>query len=248
MEALEFRANSAPIAPPDGGWSGNVYADTDLPPGLRHLVRCLLVRVQAAAPGGDAAIPIRALLRRRRGDDIDRLEARAFTRVGRGDGDAFAWIVARYDVALRLLAALVRDVDADADDLLQEARVKLWRSAPRFDPARGSVAAWVLAVAHHALLDERRGLRRRRRRRARAEPLLVAEEAGEICRDDPEDFERASAAVSALDPTLRAVLLASADCLSHAEIAASLGLPVGTVKSRVRRAQHRLRAALGAEG
>lgn len=234
------------LCPPDGAGAGSASETCDLPPSLRHLVRALLARGQIAGLRRDELAPVRALLRRRRGDDDDRLEAAAFARVGRGDEEAFAWVVARYSVVLRLLATAVRG--ESADDSLQEAQVKLWRSAARFDPARGPVAAWVLAVAHHALFDERRRHTRMCRRRARAEPLLRNDVPDAPCPDGAEDFERAHAAVEALDPLLREVLLASAHDRSHAEVAAALGLPVGTVKTRIRRAQRQLRAALDAAG
>jgi len=246
MDSLDVSTGFTEFSPLHSASSGVVDATCDLPPSLRHLVHALLARARTASLEAHEVAPVRALLHRRRGDDADRLEASHFARVARGDGGAFAWVEARYATALRLMATRVRA--ASVDDALQAARVKLWLTADRFDPARGSVAAWVLAVARYALLDAERKHCRWLRRRARAEPLLVAEGTVEPDRDDPEDFERAAVAVAGLDPPFRAVLLASANDQSHAEIAAALGLPIGTVKSRVRRAQQLLRAALDATG
>lgn len=223
-------------------WATDVTARSEMPPATRRLLHALLARAQTAGVEGDA-LSVKALLWRRRGDDVDRLEASVFARLARGDSAALAWIEARYATALRLLVTLTRAPGADVDDLLQEVRVKLWRSATRFDPARGSVAVWVLSVAHYELLDERRQLLRRRRR-APAEALLHpdADAAGDVGSDDA---DRVADAVAALDAPLQDVLRGAADDRSHPEIAASLGLPLGTVKSRLRRAQRLIRAALG---
>jgi len=145
-----------------------------------------------------------------------------------------------------------------AEELLQEAFVRGWRHAASYDSARGQVRPWLMRIAHNLALNE---LRRRRRRPHEVVtdggadddvPLLAA-----VPDPGPEPAEAAWAAVrrvelvhalEQLSEPQRAVIELYATGYSQSEIAARLGEPLGTVKTRMRRALHQLRATLQASG
>ena len=137
----------------------------------------------------------------------------------------------------------LRDRDAAAD-CTQETFVSAWRSRARFDPARGSLAGWLVAIARYRTLDAfRRGARV-------PAPGLAPADAD---RPDPQpaaddrlaDELLVAHALESLSPRARQVVeLAFWSDLTQADIAAKLGLPLGTVKSDMRRALQRLRPHL----
>jgi RNA polymerase sigma-70 factor, ECF subfamily len=159
-----------------------------------------------------------------------------------GDQEAFAAIVRAYDRRLRGLAyRLLGDRDR-MDDALQEAYVRAFRALPRF---RGDarLGTWLFRITYNACLDELA-----RARKAAHAPLdeLVGQ-ASEL----PEPGHALGArselakALEALSPEERTVvLLVDAEGFDYAEAAAVLGVPVGTVASRLNRARTTLRAAL----
>lgn len=157
-----------------------------------------------------------------------------------GDGGAFeAFHDATFAVARGVARRLLRGGD-EADDLLADVYFEAWRRAPQFDPARGSAMTWLLVMLHTRAID-------RLRRHEPAPPP-----AGDAAADDPADRlwprelgPRLDAALRTLDAPERWVVgLAFWRGLSHAAIAAETGLPLGTVKTHLRRACARLRDAL----
>jgi RNA polymerase sigma-70 factor (ECF subfamily) len=174
----------------------------------------------------------------------DEPEARALVaRARRGDGDAFAALVRLHDRMLRALAYRLLGDRQLMDDVLQDAYVKAFRALPRFR-AESSVATWLYRIVYNACQDELR-----RARRSREEPL--GEELGSAA--DPADAVAQSdvaAALAGLTPQDRAaVLLVDALGSSYDDAAEVLGVPRGTVASRLNRARPALRAALeGSEG
>ncbi len=148
-----------------------------------------------------------------------------------------------YGLALRI----VRQVQT-AEEVTEDTFWQVWRQAPRFDPLRGSVAAWVLTIARSRALDALR----------RCEPTEVLDEErlAAIAGDsDPQDLlqavqqqHRLHAALGTLDAVPRQLLaLAFFRGLSHEEIASQMSMPLGTVKSHIRRALLRLRDLLGTD-
>lgn len=159
-----------------------------------------------------------------------------------------------YDATVAYAHALARRMvrPADVDDLLADAFFQAWREAPRFDAARGSAVTWLLTLVRSRALDLLR------RQRAKPDGEALPETACAL-RDEhpgPEDLlagcqagSRLHAALAALAPHERWVLgLAYYRELSHSEISATTGLPLGTVKSLIQRAQQRLRGRLNAGG
>lgn len=162
-----------------------------------------------------------------------------------------------YDATVAYAHALARRMvrPADVDDLLAEAYFQAWREAPRFDVTRGSPVSWLLTLLRSRALD----LLRRQRAAPDGEPLPDGADAAGALRDEhpgPEDLlagcqagSRLHAALAALAPNERWVLgLAYYRELSHSEISTTTGLPLGTVKSLIQRAQQRLRGTLAAGG
>jgi RNA polymerase sigma-70 factor, ECF subfamily len=165
-------------------------------------------------------------------------------RARRGDHDAFASLAAaaifRLDAAARLI---LRDPD-QAKDAVQEALVRAWRDLPTLrDPARFD--AWLHRLLYRACIDESRRLRRHR----------VDVDLSPIDRPDPHDAtatmvdrDQLERGFSRLEPEARALLV-----LHHyldlplPEVAAVLGIPLGTAKSRLHRATQLMRAALDAD-
>jgi RNA polymerase sigma-70 factor (ECF subfamily) len=158
-----------------------------------------------------------------------------------------------------------------AEDVVQEVFLTLWNRADRFDPALGSLPAWLLTIARNRAVDRLRAAGRRPRLvsippaagedepDAAALERLAAERgilgwAGSADADPEAALELAETGaalrrtLAALPETERtAILLAYHDGLTQSEIAARLGWPLGTVKTRTRRALARLRDALGPE-
>jgi RNA polymerase sigma-70 factor (ECF subfamily) len=164
--------------------------------------------------------------------------------IARRDEGALAQLYDRYGrVAYGLALRVVRDPGL-AQDAVQDAFLAAWRTASSFDPARGKASTWLLTFVHRRAVD----LVRREDRR-RGEPLDDAPVApGEATDEEAivrDERRRVQAALTVLAPTEREPIeLAYYGGLSQSEIAERLGLPVGTVKSRMFAGLARLRDAL----
>lgn len=162
----------------------------------------------------------------------------------RRDRDAFARLHAHF--APRLAAVLARGATTrDREDLVQETMLAVWRKAELYDPAKAGVATWIFTVARNLRID-----RARRERGVVNEPIDdfdAADETpdGEARLIAAERDARVRAALERLSPDqVAAVRAAYWGDRSQSEIAADLGIPLGTVKSRLRLAAERLRALL----
>lgn len=143
----------------------------------------------------------------------------------------------------RLLGVVVRLVrePATAEDLVHDAFLRIWHSAARFDPARGSARGWIYSVARHLALNH---LRDRQR------DLPLGEVLDERAVDDAGDATLYTARIhfclEQLPPARRACIVhAYVDGFSHAEIALKLEAPLGTVKAWVKRSLAALRECMG---
>src|SRR2546428_1585199 len=170
-------------------------------------------------------------------------------RVADGSAEALGLLHRRF--ARLIFGLAVQSLDrAAAEDLVQEVFLAVWRNARRFDPERGTVRAWVLQITHFRLLNE---LRRRSR-----QPEVVPDPEGLVLADLPAsdrgpaeatwEQQRRTVLKSALDelprPQREALRLAFLDDLTHEQVAAELGLPLGTAKTRIRAGLERLRSML----
>lgn len=137
-----------------------------------------------------------------------------------------------YGVALRITVD-----EALAQDVVQDAFISVWRHAARFDPVRGSVKTWLLAIVHHRAVDE---VRSRRGIEGLPDPeddppapLTLPDVWGEVAeRLDAATVREAFAGLP--DPQREALRLAYYEGLTQEEIASQTGTPLGTVKSRMR--------------
>lgn len=169
----------------------------------------------------------------------------------RGDQPALLALYYRYDrIAYGLAYSILHDAGA-AEEAVQDAFVRIWRRTGTFDASRGSVRSWLLTIVHHCAIDLRR-------RRVRG-PLAVAglDETAERRlvagpgREGTDRFERerVRSAVELLPAAQRrAIELAFFEGLTHHEIARRDGLPLGTVKGRLRLGLRRLSGLLSPPG
>ena len=171
-------------------------------------------------------------------------------RAQEGDRAALERLLVRHHDDIRLLCVRLCRHAADADDATQEALLAVVRGLPRFDH-RSSFRTWVYRVATNACLDE---LRRRRRRPDPVDPDRVPEVVSPS--EGPDDHAVRSeqrvallAGLADLPEEFRvAVVLRDVMDLDYGQIAEVLGVPVGTVRSRLSRGRSRLAQDLGPTG
>jgi len=164
--------------------------------------------------------------------------------VARGDESALAELYDRFGrVAYGLALRIVRDQTL-AEDAVQDAFLAAWRTAVSFDPGRGKASTWLLTLVHRRAVDVVRREERRRTEALDAEPLAGGESTDETA-EVREERRRVQAALAQLPPDQRQALeLAYYGGLSQSELAERLGVPLGTVKSRMFAALARLRDLL----
>lgn len=162
-------------------------------------------------------------------------------RVAAGDAVAIRECLARYG---NLVWSIARRFEAaDAEDAVQEIFLDLWKSAARFDPAIASEPAFVAMIARRRLIDRRRTRMRRPTTEAMPEQPMIADPGNGP--DTCAEANQAARALEQLRPEQRQVLvLSTVEGMSHGEIAAQTGMPLGTVKAHARRGLLSIRAAL----
>ena len=204
------------------------------------------------APSASALFPFAALSGMQRSMNRGTTHSRAgdelatmMESVAHGDRQAFARLYDRtsakiYGICLRLLKS-----EAEAEDLLQDVYVTVWQKAERFDAAKASPITWL------AVLARNKGIDRLRRRSTKSEPI---EAAANVEADGPLPFElvdrkqeagRLSHCLDELEERPRAMIRAAfLDGATYPELAKREGVPLGTMKSWIRRAMQRLRGCL----
>jgi RNA polymerase sigma-70 factor (ECF subfamily) len=160
-----------------------------------------------------------------------------------GDRACFALLFERFAPKVKSYYLRMGTADELAEELAQETLLAIWRKADRFDPLRASAWGWIFTIARNLRIDV---LRHERHPDDLRVPTPAAEQPTpeeEYCSIESED--RLRSALKALPPDHSEVLhLAFFEERSQSEIAERLGLPLGTVKSRIRRAAARLRSTL----
>jgi len=163
----------------------------------------------------------------------------------KGDADAYGRLVlAHATVARRIAYGVLGDWD-EADDVVQDGALAGWQAIERYDPAR-AFRPWFLRIVANAALDQ---LRRRRVRDADSlDESIPSRQAGpDLATERVLMRSRIDEALASLPERQRvAVMLFDGEGYSHAEIAAVLGVPEGTVRSYVFHARRALRRALAA--
>jgi RNA polymerase sigma-70 factor, ECF subfamily len=166
-----------------------------------------------------------------------------------GDGEAFRRFYDRYASLIFTFAFRLLGSRSDAEDLLQEVFLQVWRQAQSYNPDRGSPEAWLITMTRSRAIDKLRSIRRRD-----MSPLPPGESVppeGEAQVGPPTQALEAKLTVQGvltrLPAAQRTVLeMAYFDGLTQSEIAAQLREPLGTVKTRMRAGLERLRGFLGA--
>jgi RNA polymerase sigma-70 factor (ECF subfamily) len=164
--------------------------------------------------------------------------------IAQGEPEAVRDCIRRYGPLVWTMARRFCGPGAEAEDAVQEVFVDLWQSADRYDPSLGSEVVFVSMIARRRLIDRRRRMGRRPQagelQEERTVPHLSAERI-EACGE----AALAQKLIAQLpDDQRRVLLLAAYGGLSHAEIAESTGMPLGTVKAHARRGLMRVRELL----
>jgi RNA polymerase sigma-70 factor (ECF subfamily) len=171
-------------------------------------------------------------------------------RVARGDQVAFEQT---YDQVAGMVYGLVRRVvrdPAQSEEVVQEVLVEVWRTASRYEPAKGSAMAWIMTMAHRRAVDRVRSEQAASDRQARVasgEQVIAYDEVAEDveARLERERVRRCLGTLT--DLQRQSVTLAYYEGYSYREVAELLTVPLGTVKTRMRDGLIRLRDCLGVE-
>jgi RNA polymerase sigma-70 factor, ECF subfamily len=176
---------------------------------------------------------------------IDQADDELIAAIARGDHAALLMLYDRYGRMAYGLAYRILGDPGTAEEAVQDAFLRVWRRAATFDPerARGAVRSWLLTIVHHCAIDLLR-------RRAGAPPVVAGLDEIAERQAAPDAWsdvsgrleqERVRTAVATLPgEQRRAIELAFFDGLTHREIAERDGLPLGTVKGRLRLGLRRL--------
>ncbi|GGV14238.1 RNA polymerase sigma factor SigK [Kitasatospora herbaricolor] len=179
-----------------------------------------------------------------RGPDLREL----LTKIAFGDQEAFGRL---YDVVAGPVLGLVRRVlrdPAQSEEVTQEVMLEVWRTAARYQPERGEVMAWVMTLAHRRAVDRVRSAQAAadRDRRAAAQAHVPAyDEVAEQVENRLEREQVRRCLKMLTDLQRESVTLAYYRGCSYRETAEMLGVPLGTIKTRMRDGLIRLRDCLG---
>ncbi len=171
-------------------------------------------------------------------------------RIAAGEKDALEAIYERYSSAVYSLARYMLRSEAVAEEATQDVFLNIWLKASSFNSSRGQPKTWIMSVAHHKIIDI---IRSRRRAEAISDPkeyeTLDLLPSDQVSTDEAVvrnlEAERVRRALERLPAAQQEVVtLAYFGGLSQSEIAAKLGQPLGTVKTRARLALQKLREEL----
>ena len=170
----------------------------------------------------------------------------ALERVGQGDGAALREVYDRTSAKLFGVCLRILGEPNEAEDVLQEVYIAVWRSAGAFDAGRASPVTWLAAMARNRSID-----RLRARRPGRSEPIEQAAEAIDgapsalATMERDEDKRRLDSCLGELDPVQQlAIRSAFLDGCTYEVLAVRAGVPLGTMKSWIRRGLLKLRECL----
>ena len=171
-------------------------------------------------------------------------------RVAKGDRDAFAGLYDRLSaIVYGTIRRVLRD-PAQSEEVAQEVFVEIWRTAARYDPARGGATTWAVTMAHRRAVDRVRSEQAATNRDTKAamlDPDRPYDSVSEAV-EQKLDRERVVRALGKLTDLQReAVTLAFYGGHTHTQVAELLDVPLGTVKARIRDGLIRLRDALGVD-
>ena len=168
--------------------------------------------------------------------------------VANKDAGALEALYDRYGRAAYSLARRILTEETLAQDVVQEVFLSLWRNASRFDAGRGTVATYLLSMTHHRAVDVVRREENLRRWRTSDEGLELEADPKVRVEDEVEASERRAEVRAALkelpDAQREALLLAYFGGYTQREVAALVGVPLGTVKTRMAAGMRKMKEAL----
>jgi RNA polymerase sigma-70 factor (ECF subfamily) len=156
-----------------------------------------------------------------------------------------------YDGVIAPIYGLIRRIVRDgamSEEVTQDVMLEIWRTAVRYDPAQGSALSWMLTIARRRAIDRVRSEQASRDRTARVAPSLVDRDHDMVAEAVVREAERTgvASALSTLSQLQRqAIEMAYYDGLTQIQIAERLGVPLGTIKTRIRDGMLRLQETLG---
>jgi RNA polymerase sigma-70 factor (ECF subfamily) len=168
-----------------------------------------------------------------------------------GDPEAFAGIYDRHGRAAYSLAYRMAGERQAAEDLVQDAFLAVWRAAGSYRAERGSVRTWVLTIVHNRGIDQLRSAASRRRIQDRVEATSSLSQPSEAFSEAWRNSQRSQVRKALEDlpaEQLQVLELAYYSGYTHTEIADLLGLPLGTVKGRMRLGLKKIRAYFDSRG
>jgi RNA polymerase sigma factor (sigma-70 family) len=172
--------------------------------------------------------------------------------VAEKDADALKVLYERYGKVAYSLARRILTDEVLAQDVVQEVFLSLWRNAQRFDAGRGTLATYLLSMTHHRAVDVVRREENLRRRRTSDEVLESQPDPNPGVEAEAEATERRAevrAALAQLPPAQReALALAYFGGYTQREVATLVGVPLGTVKTRMAAGMRKLKQALREAG
>jgi RNA polymerase sigma-70 factor (ECF subfamily) len=165
------------------------------------------------------------------------------TAIRSGDESAMATLYDRYSSVVYSVALRVLGDTGTAEDVLQDVFMQLWRNPGVFDASRGNLGAWLAVITRNRSID---ALRKRRPEQDFEDVVLSVEPDLATEADRARAREKVRATLSAMpDGQRKALELAYFEGLTHTEIAAKTGEPLGTIKTRIRAGLLSLRKAFG---
>ncbi len=175
-------------------------------------------------------------------------EGSLLERIASGDRTAVALCIDQYSGLVWSLARRFIANDADAEEAVQDVFMELWTKASRFDASKAGEATWISMIARRRLID-------RARRESRAldtEPLADVEHLlskdGRSAIEASAETTRVMKVIEAMNPEqMQVVRMSTWLGMTHAAIAERTNLPLGTVKSHLRRGLSRIREQLGVD-
>lgn len=168
-----------------------------------------------------------------------------------GDAEAFAGLYDRHSRSAYSLAYRMMRDRQEAEDLVQDSFIKVWRSARSYRAERGSVRTWILSVTHNRGIVHLRSTASRRRTQDRVELTAQSAQQSEAFSETWRNSQRGQvqeALTTLPEEQLKILELAYYSGYTHAEIAEMLDLPLGTVKGRMRLGMKKIKAFFDAQG
>jgi RNA polymerase sigma-70 factor (ECF subfamily) len=182
--------------------------------------------------------------------DAAEADRQTLAAVAGGSADALERLYDRYASTAFGLARRILARQDLAEEVVQDVFAQVWRQASRYDAARASVAGWIVLLTRTRAIDRLRARRARPDQElavepATAPPLVTRDRSPELVAISSEDAQAVRAALDGLPDEQRSLVnLAYYEGLTHSEIAARTGVPLGTIKTRLRTALMTLRGVL----